>query len=204
MRLELDRLRRRIGADGLPLGRYLHRVDQLGVGAELVLAENSSGRLLEVFDANSSLAATFAYSGTGCSSWSGSQTPDLCTATDPGSITSTYTYDSSNATAAFDYDMLGVTPPGATAATENQYNRSGQIDQQTDPSGQVLTFAYAGTDCSYDGGTAAVADYPDGAGTGKPQQVTVDEFSSNVLVAQTTGSGQTSAATTVSNATRCR
>ena len=81
-----------------------------------MLAVNSSGQLVEVFDANSSLAATFAYSGTGCSSWSGSETPDLCSAVDPGSITATYTYDSANAIADFDYDMLTATPPVAPAA----------------------------------------------------------------------------------------
>ena len=41
-------------------------------GREMVLALNSSGRLVKVFDANSSLGATFAFSGSGCSSWSGS------------------------------------------------------------------------------------------------------------------------------------
>ena len=50
-------------------------------GRELVLAYNSSGELTSVFDANSTLAATFAYSGSGCSTWSGSETPDLCEAT---------------------------------------------------------------------------------------------------------------------------
>ncbi len=80
-------------------------------GRELVLATNSSGQLTEVFDANSTLAASFAYSGTGCSTWS-SGPADLCTATDPGDLVESYTYDSANATASFDYDILTDTPPG--------------------------------------------------------------------------------------------
>ena len=57
-------------------------------GRELVLAYNSSGELASVFDANSTLAADFTYSGSGCSTWSGSESPDLCSATDPGALVS--------------------------------------------------------------------------------------------------------------------
>ena len=166
-------------------------------GRELVLAVDSSNQLVEVFDANSSLAATFTYSGTGCSSWSGSETPDLCSAVDPGSITATYTYDSGNASADFDYDMLTATPPGgASGQTTNTYNTNGQVAQQTDPTGQVTTYTYAGTNSATSGGTTTITTYPDGTGTGEPTDVTLDTYSSDTLVLETTGYG-TAAAQTV-------
>jgi RHS repeat-associated protein len=165
-------------------------------GRELVLAVNSSSQLVEVFDANSSLAASFSYSGSGCSSWSGSQTPDLCSAVDPGGITATYTYDSGNATADFDYDMLTETPPGASGQTTNVYNSSGQVAQQSDPAGGVSTYAYAGTNSSVVGGTTTITTYPDGAGSGEPTDVTFDTYSSNALVGETTGYGTANAVTT--------
>jgi RHS repeat-associated protein len=164
-------------------------------GRELVLAYNSSGELSSVFDANSTLAANFAYSGSGCSTWSGSETPDLCRATDPGGIVASYTYDSANSAADLDYDMLTLTPPGASAATTNIYNSSGQVTQQTDPSGAVTTFSYAGTSSSLLGGTTTVTNYPLGTGTGEPQDASVYQFSNNVLVGETTGSGTASAST---------
>ncbi len=164
-------------------------------GRQLVLAVNSSGRLTSVFDANSTLGATFTYSGTGCTTWTGGQTADLCTVTDPAAVTSTFTYDSGNATASFDYDLLTGTPPAATAATTNLYDTSGRVSQHTDPSGAVTTYAYAGTNSSNLGGTTTLTAYPLGTGSGKPQNITADQFSANVLIEQTAGAGTTSAAT---------
>lgn len=164
-------------------------------GRELVLAVNSSGVLVEVFDANSTLAATFAFSGTGCTSWSGGQTPDLCSATDPSSIVSTYTYDSGNSNAAFVYDMLTATPPGDSGQVTNTYNSSGLVSQQTDPAGEVTTYAYAGTNSSVGGGTTTVTNYPDGTGSGQPTDVTLDTYSSDTLVSETTGYGTPAAQT---------
>ena len=155
-------------------------------GRELVLATNSSGQLTEVFDANSSLAASFAYSGTGCSTWS-SGPADLCSVTDPGDLVESFTYDSANATASFDYDLLTDTPPGASGASTNVYNDDGQVTQQTNPAGDVTTFAYAGTNSSLLGGTTTVTNYPLGTGSGEPEDITVDTYSSNVLVEMTTG-----------------
>ena len=166
-------------------------------GRELVLATNGSGQLVEVFDANSSLAAIFAYSGTGCSSWSGSEVPDLCSVTDPGGMTSTFTYDSGNSMAAFDYDMLSATPPSASGQVENEYNSMGQIEQQIDPTGNDTTsYVYSGTSSSPAGGTTTVTNYPDGTGTGEPQDVTFDVYSSNTLIGQTTGYGTANEVTT--------
>ena len=164
-------------------------------GRELVLAYNSSGELAAVFDANSTLVSTFAYSGTGCSSWSGSETPDLCKATDPGALVSSYTYDSANLTADLDYDLATETLPGASAATTNSYNSSGQVTQQTDPSGAVTTLSYTGTNSTVTGGTTTVSTYPLGTGSGEPSDATVYQFSNNVLIGETTGSGTGSATT---------
>ena len=116
--------------------------------------------------------------------------------TDPGGITSTYTYDSANTNADFDYDMLSETPPGASAQTVNLYNSNGEISQQTDPAGGVTTYTYAGTNSSESGGTTTITSYPDGTGTGEPTDVTVDTYSSNALVQETTGYGTSSAVTT--------
>ena len=164
-------------------------------GRQLVLATDSSGQLVSVFDPNAGQSASFSYSGSGCSSWSGSETPDLCSVTDPGGVTSTFTYDSANSAADFDYDMLTETPPGSSGTTTNVYNTGGQISQQTDPSGAVTTLAYSGTSASFDGGTTTVTSYPDGTGSGEPQDSTIYSFSSNVLVAETQGATGTSPTT---------
>lgn len=162
-------------------------------GRALVLASTVSGQLNSVFDANSSLGATFSYTGSGCTSWGTLQTPDLCEATDPGNLTAVYGYDSTNPTASLDYDMLTETPPGATSAATNLFDSQGRVTQQTDPAGAVTTFAYAGTNSSLDGGTTTVTQYPAGTGTGKPQNITVYQYSSNVLVEKTGGTGTASA-----------
>jgi RHS repeat-associated protein len=164
-------------------------------GRELVLAVNSSNQLVKVFDANSTLASSFSYSGSGCSTWGTGKPVDLCAVTDPGSIGYKYAYDSGNATAALDYDVVSATPPSATAATVNVYNSSGQVTQQTDPAGQVSTFSYSGTNSSLAGGTTTVTTYPDGTGTGEPTDAIVYQYSSNVLVAETVAAGTPSAST---------
>jgi RHS repeat-associated protein len=174
-------------------------------GREMVLAVNSSGRLVEAFDANSSLAAIFAYSGTGCTSWGTGQTPDLCSATDPGSITATYTYDSGNSNANLVYDMLSATPvtssgqPAAGQVT-NTYDSSGRVTQQTDPDSNVTTYAYSGDNGGLSGGTTTVTSYPDGTGSGEPTDVTVDSYVYNALVQEqqdfvTGGTAQTATTT---------
>ena len=164
-------------------------------GRELVVAVNGSGRLASVFDANSTLAANFIYTGGGCTTWGSGQTADLCSAVDPGGLTYSYTYDSGNSNANYVYDMLSENPPGNSAASTDLYDTSGRVTQQTDPSGAVMTFAYSGTNSTLQGGTTTVTNYPLGTGTGKPQDVTVYQYSSNVLVSETSGSGASSSAT---------
>ena len=80
--------------------------------AVLVEAFNSSSQLVSVFDAltaASAQTATFAYSGTGCSTWPGTPV-DLCSVTDPGSLTTTFTYDTTKSSP-YQYDEITMTPP---------------------------------------------------------------------------------------------
>lgn len=183
------------GQTACPIGDICTAWTSSASGRELVLATTTSGQLTAVFDANSTLQASFSYSGTGCSTWS-TGAPDLCQAVDPGGLTYAYTYDSANATAAYEYDLTSELHPGWTSPMTNVYDTTGRVTQQTDSAGQVTALAYSGTNSSLAGGTTTVTDYPDGTGTGKPQDTTVYGFSSNVLVAETTGAGTTSASTT--------
>lgn len=162
-------------------------------GRELVLAVNSSGRLTSLFDANSALAASFAYSGSGCTSWSGGQTADLCTATDPGNLISTYTYTSTVSTAAYDYNLYTETQPGASAATWNWW-AGGNMSQQEDPSGAYTLFSWGTSTLAV---TDVVIHFPLGTGSGEPEDMTLEDGYDNVMFAQTTGYGTTSAATSL-------
>jgi len=164
-------------------------------GRELVLAVNSAGQLVSVFDANSTLAATFTYAGAGCTTWGAGQTADLCSATDPGNQVATFSYDSTNTNAGLAYDLLTSTAPGGSAPTVNGYDSSGRVIQQTQPSSEVITLAYAGTNATAAGGTTTVTTYPLGEGTGNPQDVTVYGYTSNVLTTETTGAGSSSVST---------
>jgi RHS repeat-associated protein len=166
-------------------------------GRELVLGFDSSGQLTTVFDANSTLAATFSYTGTGCTSWGSSQSPDLCSATDPGGITSSFTYDAGNSNSDLDYDMLTETAPGASAQTTNVFDSAGRVTQQTNPSGHVTTFSYSGTNSSLAGGATTVTTYPLGTGSGEPENSTQYVYSSNILVGETIGFGTASASSRV-------
>jgi RHS repeat-associated protein len=173
-------------------------------GRELVVATEASGRITTVFDANSTLKASFTYTGSGCSSWSGSQTVDLCTATDPGNLLTSYTYDSGNSTAAYGYDLTGYTPPGATAAASNTYT-AGKLSSSCDVSGNdVIRFEAAGNNASVTGGTATITTW---ARTSTQPRCdldtqltkTINVYSSNVLTEQTTGYSSPAAASTYYN-----
>ena len=185
------------GQAGCPTGDTCVAWTSSASGRELVLATNVTGQLDSAFDATGALTAQFSYSGANCDGWSAGQTPELCTATDPGGITSRYRYDSGNPSAVFDYNMTSATTPGSSGATVNLYDTQGRVVQQTDPSGAVTTLSYAGTNASYDGGSTTVTTYPLGTGTGKPQNTTVYTFSSNVLVQKTVGVGTEFASTSL-------
>ena len=88
----------------------------------LVEAFNASGQLVKVYGAiKDESAVTFAYSGSGCSTWPTGQVVDICSATDPGSLTTSYTYDSGNSTTSLEYDELSMIPPG-TGEVVNTYD----------------------------------------------------------------------------------
>ena len=162
-------------------------------GRELVEAFDASGQLVEVFNPDSGQTASYAYSGTGCSTWS-TGPADLCSVTEPSGVVQSYTYDSANSTAAYDYDMTSETPPGASAQSTDLWS-NGQVTEQTDPAGQTTTYAYAGDNASVSGGTTTVTTYPQGTG-GPATEVTVYYYSSNVLVEQSTAYGTSAQANT--------
>ncbi len=169
-------------------------------GSELVLATStSSSRLVKVFDANSSEAATFAFS-TSCGDGSSAE---LCSAVDPGTLTSSYTYgDGTTGNTGLDYDLVSSQSPGATSATENTYNSSDQVTSQVTPgtggANDETDLSY-GTNGSLTGGNTVVTTYPDGTGSGNSITRTY-EYSNYVLVGEFAGSGST--ATSVENYTR--
>jgi RHS repeat-associated protein len=185
------------GQTACPSGQTCQAWTSSASGRELVLATNSSNQLTSVFDANSSLASTFAYSGTGCSTWASGEPADLCSVVDPGSLTESFTYDSANTNLNLQYDMLTDTPPTTSGDTVNVYNSTGQVTQQTDPAGGVTTFDYSGSNDTTLGGSTTITNYPLGTGTSEPQNVTVDTYSNDVLTSTTTGYGTSDAKTTV-------
>jgi RHS repeat-associated protein len=161
--------------------------------AVLVEAFNSSSQLVSVFDAASGAAstqvATFAYSGSGCSTWSGTPA-DLCTVTDPGSLTTTFNYDTGKSSP-FQYDETAMSPP-ATGKVTNTYNSSGQISKQVITTGATNAeqdFAYGASSKATNGTQTVVTSYPNGPGGTSTTATYV--FSNAVEVAETDGAGVT-------------
>jgi RHS repeat-associated protein len=166
-------------------------------GRELVLVMNRSGQIVEVFDPESGTpptnAVAFSYSNASCS-WDAGESPDLCSATDPGQMTTSYAYDFTNENPNLDYDMLAVTAPGESAQTVNTYDPSGRVVNQTDPDGQVTTYSYNGNYGS--AGSTVVTIYPEGPssdpddpGLDVPVETTAYDYSHYVLTAEETGMG---------------
>lgn len=164
-------------------------------GREIGLGFDSSGQLVAADDQGSD-AATYCYFGQSCSPGSGGQSGDLMSVTDPGSLTSTFTYDSSD-------DVLTETTPQAGTLTNTL--TSGRITEQqiTTATGayETTAFAYSGSSYATDNGTepggmTTVTSYPDGTGSGEPTQVSTDTFSSGVLTSTATGVGSSTPVTT--------
>jgi RHS repeat-associated protein len=164
---------------------------ELAPSATLVEAFNSNGRLQSVFDAASSAATTqivkLRTSGTGCSTWSG--TPlDICTIADPGSLTTTFTYDTSKSSP-YNYDLITASPP-STGEVSNTYNSSGQVTKQiitTGGTNQEQDFAYATNSTVTNGTQTTVTDYPNGSSN--PSTTATYLFSNNVEVGETNAGG---------------
>jgi RHS repeat-associated protein len=164
---------------------------QSSSGRELVIATDSGGRITEVFNpAVSSQIASFGYSGSGCSSFSSGESPDLCSVSDPGSQTSTYAYSGSAASSTSQaYELTDATPPGASAPFQNAYDAEGQVAEQHDPNGQVTEFTYMGnaTSATGPGGVTEVTTYPDG--TGSTPSVTDYSYFQGVMWTTVVGPG---------------
>ena len=173
-------------------------------GRDLVLAVNGLGQLVEVVDPTSGQDATFAYSGTGCTSWTMSETPDLCSASDPGTTTgtpqvTTFNYDSGNSSSNLDYDILTEAGPAAGTMVTNCYygdscapssgGSPGEIYSQESPDGVTSVLCYSGTNSTEAGGTTTMAVNPGGSGCADPVEQTAYTYSSDVLVAEATGTG---------------
>lgn len=166
----------------------------------LVVAEakvSGSLQVAKVFEENNpTYAASFSLSTSACSTPSSSSLAELCSATDPGSLTTSYRYSSST------NQMLTMTPPTEGSVT-NSYNSSYQVATQcitpSVGSPELSSFSYA-ADSSLPGGSdTTVTTYPLGAGggcsvSGSPAtDVTVYRFSNDVLVQRTVGSGTSGA-----------
>jgi RHS repeat-associated protein len=161
--------------------------------AVLVEAFNSSSQLVSVFDAASGAAstqvATFAYTGTGCSTWSGTPA-ELCSVTDPGSLATTFNYDTGQSSP-YQYDETTMSPP-ATGEVANTYNSSGQISKQiiaTGGTNEEQDFVYASNSTVTNGTQTTVTSYPNGSGG--TTTTTTYLYSNGVEVGQTNGAGAT-------------
>ena len=159
--------------------------------AVLVEAFNSSAQLVRVFDAASGAAstqlATFAYSGSGCSTWSGTPV-ELCSVTDPGSLATSFTYDTGKSSP-YQYDETTMTPP-ATGAVTNTYDSSGRIASQVITTGGTSDeqdFSYATNSTVTNGTQTTVTDYPNG--TGHASTTATYLFSNGVEVGLSDGTG---------------
>jgi RHS repeat-associated protein len=159
----------------------------------------TSGELTQVFGYASSgtpSSVSFCYYGQACAPGSGGLSGSLYSATEPGSLTTTYAYDATNSSTSLQYDLLTQTNPDTSTLT-NVYNSSGQISQQTSPAGVLSTFSYS-----------EVANQPVGAvpgdsttvtvtpGTGLPSQVTQYNFASGELASTTLDPSAPTPATT--------
>jgi YD repeat-containing protein len=161
-------------------------------GRALVIAKNSSGRIIAVVDP---LGRTWTYAY--CSPPSSTcSTNDLVSVTDPLSNVTSFTYDQGNSSTSLKHDLLTMTAPNgqsggshAGAKLVNVYNSSGQVSSQTDPAGNQTTFNYANLNSSTGNGYTLVTD-PDGNQT---QYV----YDSGVLVSKTAGYGSSSPSTWV-------
>lgn len=164
-------------------------------GRNLTLQFNISNQLVAAFgyapSGSTPPSATFCYYGQSCAPGLGGLSGDLYSATDPGGLTTTYTYDTTNSNGSLRHDLLTRTGPATGATLSNAYDTSGRVTSQTDPFGAVTTLSYSGDPTSEAGSTTTVTTYPQGQGSGKPSQQVAYQFSDGELIAQTSGTGST-------------
>jgi RHS repeat-associated protein len=158
-------------------------------GYATTLSYNAAGQLSTVTDsAGRTLTFTFGTNGF------------VSQVADPLTQTTTYGYDTSgNLTSVsdpltratgFGYDpshfLQTVTDPRLGVVT-NVYDTSGRVTQQTDQAGLITHFVYSGDNYSTAGGTTTITD-PHGS-------VTVEHYTSGVMLSLTKASGTSAAAT---------
>lgn len=184
------------GTGFCPSGKYSCTVwTSSASGRTLTLQFNTSkpAQLVSVIgyaaSGGSPPSASFCEYGQTCAPGSGGLSGDLYSVTDPGSLTTSYAYDTSNLNTSFRHDILTRTGPLSGAVVTNTYDSSGRVTQQQDASGQVTTLSYSGTPTTGVGGTTTVTTYPQGLGTGKPSVQVVYQYSWGELIGETTGSG---------------
>ncbi len=167
-------------------------------GRSLTLALNGVGQMLQATDPAGN-TVTFCFYTQSCASGApsgGGGANDLYQATKPGNLVTSYTYDAGNSNAGLQHDLLTMTPPGVGEEV-NVYDTSGRVTQQTNiGSGEVTTFSYSGSPLSINGGSTTVTTYPQGTGSGQPDQVDVYTYSDGVLLSQTTTNSSSSSQTT--------
>ncbi len=171
---------------------------------------SSSGKLTAIADRNG-YSTQLAYNGSGqlaTATDSAGRTITLSYGTnglvsqveDPAGQVTNYGYDSSgnltsvtdatNRQRSFGYDsnhlMLTMTDPNQ-GVTTNVYDSAGRVTQQTDPAGLITHFVYSGDNYSASGGTTTITD-PHG-------NVTVENFTSGVVLSETKAAGTPNAAT---------
>jgi RHS repeat-associated protein len=180
-----------------PSGDTCNAVTSEISGQSIIIGFNSSGELVTAYElVTGGPVATFTYSGSGCSSWGTGDPVDLCSASDPGSsssITTTYTYQSSNS-APYDYEMSSVDNP-ASGTVSNSYGSTGLVTEQylgsVGTSTPATTFTYASNPNLANGQTTTAVVYPEGTAGGGGETSTY-QFSNRVLVQATDGDGTNS------------
>jgi RHS repeat-associated protein len=155
-------------------------------GRALTLVFDSSARLTAVVDPAGNTAG-FCFYGQTCAPSSGGGPSDLYSVTDLGTVVTSYGYDTANTASSLRHDVVTMTSPGGGVVT-NSWDGAGRVTQQQNPHG-TTTLAYTGDNASFTGGTTTVTTFPTGTGTGHPSDAVRYQYSSGVLVGQTTGFG---------------
>jgi RHS repeat-associated protein len=163
----------------------------------LVEAFNSNSQLVQVFGAlPGEPSASFGYTGPGCSTWGSGLVVDVCSATDPGAITTTYAYDTSRSSP-YRYDEVLMAPP-ATGMVANTFDGVGRVAEQSTQTGTVnrvmdFTYSLPNSSCGQSGAsTTQVVTYPNGKTGSNPATSTATfDFSDCVEVATTDVNGAT-------------
>jgi hypothetical protein len=165
----------------------------------LIVAEaNVSGspQIQKVFELSSGLTSTFTESTTACSTTTLAN-PELCSATDPGSLTSAYHYSQND-------QLTTLTPPTGGAITNTYTNAeiSSQCVTPSNGTAMLTEFAYTPDGFLPGGSDTTVTTYPNGPGgacsvSGDPlTDASIYRFSNQILVERDNSPGTPNATTT--------